>query len=567
MYVGDQINADIRSLFRIASDEKLDNKSFTDICEHLGVAKMYYDMDLGGEERYRDHRSGNLVMAEKEADNKIILYDNGEKTDLKMTYPYYYYGAEYVHAYIEFKEGITREDIDDNLFQFLADLIYLLVSRRNMRLMLDYAETVDALTGIPNVVFMKRQFEQITQTIPPQEFLVIRVNIQNFKYMNEVGGSLCGDEAMIKYSRMLVHLIDEDEGVCRLGGDNFAFYIHKEHMSDLIEKLNNVVLTDLKYAPGRSFEMMAWIGVSELKEGEHKVFGQRLGEASSACDIAKGQLKQQVVYFNNAIVNMIDHGHDIIAMFRPAVRNREFHPFFQPKVDMRTGKLVGFEALCRWIHDGKFIFPDQFIPIIDKAGLIPDLDMAIFDRTCACIRQWKDMGLNPPRISTNFSRKNLFVQDIEEKILGTIKENGLTTDDLEIEITESVKVQEYDRLIEFVKYLKNNGVHIAIDDFGTGYSSLSLIHNVDVDIIKIDKSFVDNLLDDDRSRVLSHSIISIADKLGIGIIAEGVETREQGEMLLKLGCNVAQGYYYGKPVDYNEATEIIKNSEFEPIQS
>ena len=234
---------------------------------------------------------------------------------------------------------------------------------------------------------------------------------------------------------------------------------------------------------------------------------------------------------------------------------------------MRTGKLVGFEALCRWIHDGKFIFPDQFIPIIDKAGLIPDLDMAIFDRTCACIRQWKDMGLNPPRISTNFSRKNLFVQDIEEKILGTIKENGLTTDDLEIEITESVKVQEYDRLIEFVKYLKNNGVHIAIDDFGTGYSSLSLIHNVDVDIIKIDKSFVDNLLDDDRSRVLSHSIISIADKLGIGIIAEGVETREQGEMLLKLGCNVAQGYYYGKPVDYNEATEIIKNSEFEPIQS
>ena len=565
MYVGDQINADIRNLFRTAADEKLDNASFEDICEHLGVAKMYYDMDLGGEERYRDHRSGNLVMAEKEADNKIILYNNGEKTDLKMTYPYYYYGAEYVHAYIEFREGITKEDIDKELFQFLADLIYLLVSRKNMRLMLDYAETVDALTGIPNVVFMKRQYEQITQSVPPQDILVLRVNIQNFKYMNEVGGSLCGDEAMIKYSRMLVHLIDEDEGVCRLGGDNFAFFIHKEHLDDLLEKLNNVVLTDLKHAPGRSFEMMAWIGISEMQEGEHKVFGRRLGEASSACDIAKGQLKQQVVYYNNTIVKMIDQGHDIIAMFRPAIRNMEFHPFFQPKVDMRTGKLVGFEALCRWIHEGKFIFPDQFIPIVDRAGLITDMDMAIFDRTCACIRQWKDMGLNPPRVSTNFSRKNLFVQDIEEKILATIRQNKLTVDDLEIEITESVKVEEYGRLIEFVKYLKSNGVHIAIDDFGTGYSSLSLIHNVDVDIIKIDKSFVDHLLDDDRSRVLSHSIISIADRLGIGIIAEGVETREQGEMLLKLGCNVAQGYYYSKPVDHDTATQIIKNSKFEPI--
>lgn len=565
MILSEEISSDLQRLFKAASEERLDTDAYNDICSHLNVSRIYYDMDVGGEERYRDSRTGNLVMAEKEKDGKIILYDNGEETELKLTYPYYYYGYEYVHAYIEFPVGIREDDLDLELLQFLADTVYLLASRRNMRLMLDFAETVDALTGIPNVMFMKREYDKRIQTVPPHELLVIRANLQNFKYLNEVGSAKCGDEAIIQYAHKIVQFMAEDECVCRLGGDNFAMFIHKEHLEDLIAKLNCVVLHDLKHAPGRIFEISAWLGISELKEGEDTPIFIRVNEASIACDMAKSRIKRKIVYYDEELAQMISRGHDIIAIFRPALRDREFHPFFQAKVDMRTGELIGFEALCRWIHKGNYIYPDQFIPVLDREGLIPELDLAIFTETCASIRKWKDMGLNPPRISTNFSRKDLFYPEIEDKITDLIRYKGVSVDDLEIEITESIKDNEYDRLIEFVRTLKDKGLHISIDDFGTGYSSLSLIHNIDADVIKIDKSFVDKIHKEGKSGVLIESIISIADNLHMSTIAEGVETAEQGASLLGLGCHIAQGYYYSKPVPFEEATEMIRNPQFKPI--
>ena len=282
--------------------------------------------------------------------------------------------------------------------------------------------------------------------------------------------------------------------------------------------------------------------------------------------MGKNHLKKNVVFFTEELKKKAGQGREIIAIFPKAVKNHEFHPFFQAKVDMKTGKLVGFEALCRWIHEGKFIYPDQFIPVLDKEGLIHELDMAIFDETCRAIRSWIDMGLNPPRVSSNFSRKNLFVPDIEEKICRKITENGISNENVEIEITETVKESEYNRLIEFVRNLKENGMHISIDDFGTGYSSLSLIHNIDADVVKIDKSFVDEIPGNHKSEVLIESIINIAERLDMTVIAEGVETLEQGQELMRLGCRNAQGYFYSKPVDYETATELIRNPSFEAIR-
>jgi EAL domain-containing protein (putative c-di-GMP-specific phosphodiesterase class I) len=202
---------------------------------------------------------------------------------------------------------------------------------------------------------------------------------------------------------------------------------------------------------------------------------------------------------------------------------------------------------------------------LDREGLIPELDMTIFNETCRTIRRWKDMGFNPPRISSNFSKKNLFIPKIEDRILQVIEDNGLEPADVEIEITESMKDIEYDRLILFVKTLKEKGLFISIDDFGTGYSSLSLLHNIEADVIKIDKSFTDQVTEDEKSAILIESIITIARKLKMHVIAEGVETPEQGRMLMKLGCNYAQGFLYSKPVDYETATEIMRKPCFEKL--
>ncbi|MBR1892628.1 MAG: EAL domain-containing protein, partial [Lachnospiraceae bacterium] len=333
-----------------------------------------------------------------------------------------------------------------------------------------------------------------------------------------------------------------------------------------LKKISGVTITQLESAPKQSFEISAWVGISELEEGRDKPFLERFNEASVACVLGKTILKKLVVTYSEELSKIVNQGHDIIANFRPAIRNNEFHPYFQPKIDMRDGSLVGFEAICRWLHAGRVIYPDQFIPILDKEGLIPELDLAILDRTCALIKKWKKSCLNPPTVSINFSKKNLFVPKVEYTIMEIIKNNGLTFDDVEIEITESVREAESERLIEFIRNLKDNGMRISIDDFGTGYSSLALIHSIDADVIKIDKSFIRQLPDDTKSRVLLESIISIANRLNMTTVAEGVETAEQGKELLNLGCNIAQGYYYSRPVDWETATKMIKNPVFKLME-
>ncbi|MBQ9384440.1 MAG: GGDEF domain-containing protein [Ruminiclostridium sp.] len=565
--MNDNISGCIGRFLRTAAVRDLKDDDFRELCEALNVSKLYYDIDLGDGGRYRDHLTKKRVFSENEIDGKIMLYDNGEKTDLRLIYPYYYEGLEYVHAYTEFREGITLGDVDSEVFQLAADLVYLIASRQNMRSMLDFAEMTDAQTGIPNVVHIGRRFAEAIRRIPPENFFVMYINLQNFKYINETAGAKCGDEAIVQYSRILPTLTDPDECVCRMGGDNFAMYLKKEHLSDTLRKLESISIGHLDTAPGRSFEISSWIGITEIAKGDTRPFNIHLDEAAIACSIGKTRLKRSVVFYTEELKMMMNRGREIMAMFRPAVRNREFLPFFQAKVDMRTGELVGFEALCRWMHEGRFIYPNQFIPVLDKEGLIHELDMAIFRETCASIKHWKDMGLTPPRISSNFSRKNLFVPGIESKIFDVIKENGIDVSDIEIEITESVKEAETDRLIDFVRNLKELGLHISIDDFGTGYSSLMLIHNIDADVIKIDKSFIDNIPGDHKSEVLIESIISIAHNLDMQLIAEGVETAEQGRELLKLGCPNAQGYFYSKPASFDEATELIRNPPFKPIES
>ncbi|MBR5766822.1 MAG: EAL domain-containing protein, partial [Lachnospiraceae bacterium] len=461
----------LRELMKRAATEDLERDSYKEICESVKVAKMYYDMDLGDSNRYVDPFTGQLVVAQRQKDDKIILYDSGDVTDMVLTYPYYYNGYEYVHAYIEFRPGIKKDDLDAELYQMLADTVYTIVSRRNMRVMLDFAEKVDLMTGIPNVIAFKQKYLGVTASVPAYELIVMRINMMNFRYINESAGAQAGNEAIISLARQLVQFVANDEAVCRLGGDNFALFIYEKNLDKTLNKLNNIIITDLPSAPGRTFELSSWVGISMLEKGEDKSYDIRLSNAAMACEIGKARLKRTVTFFDAEVAAMINTGRDMIAKFRPALRNNEFLPYFQPKVNMRTGELAGFEALCRWRHGGKVIYPDQFIPLLDREGVVTELDMHIFSMTCGIIRKWKDMGLNAPTISCNFSKKNLFVKDIEDKIFAVVKEHGVDPADLEIEITESMKESEYDRLIGFVRTLKSNGFHISIDDFGTGYSS------------------------------------------------------------------------------------------------
>ncbi len=559
-----KINNALKKLSNKATSAFLKSEDYAELCQSVNVCKMYYDIDLGYE-RYIDPRTRKLVIADNFVDNKIILYDEGKKTDLTLKYTYFYDTVEYVHAYIEFPEGITKDELKLDIYDFLADQIFLLVSRQNCRIMLDYAENYDIQTSVPNVGYLYKFYAQQMTKAAPDKYCVIFSNLRNFKYINETGGTRTGDEVLIKFAHALVSYVDDDECVCRMGGDNFVMLIKQKNLDKFIEKLECWEITGINSAPDKTFDITAWMGITRLTTDDIPI-RLRIEQSSVACSFAKHQLKRRVVFYDEQLAGMLRRSREITALFHPAVAKHEFTPFFQPKVNMLTGELIGMEALCRWKHDGKYIFPDQFIPILDQQGLTHDLDMAILNETCRAIRKWLDMGLEPPRVSFNISRKNLFIPHIEEIILDIIKNNNVSTDRLEIEITETAKEDEIDRLIDFLAILKKKGLQIAIDDFGTGYSSLSLIHNINADIIKIDKSFVSALDSNSKSSVLVKTIIQIAERLDMDVIAEGVETADEGKALIDMGCINAQGYYYSKPVDFESITEIIKNKGFAPIE-
>lgn len=565
MQLSDTLIADLQFFTKAAGTEKLDREAFKRLCEHLRISKYYYDLELGEDLRYRDNRISKVSSDVEYEGNKVILYNDGSHTGLRLTYTYYLGEQEYVHSYQEFRIGIRKEDLDLEVLEFFSDFLYVIMSRQNMQKLLDISENSDALTGIPNIVFLTKKYKEVTQTVPADDLLVIRLNLQNFRYVNEAAGARAGDEAIIQYSRKLCGYVDDDEGVCRLGGDNFVLVIHKDHLDRLISGLTPVNLSNLKSAPGRNFFIYTWMGISPADSDRRRTFLERLNEASAACELGKGKLRKPVVFYDNELLETISQSRKIVSMFRPAIQRREFIPYFQPKVDLQTGNLVGFESLCRWKHEGHFIYPDQFIPILDKNSLIPELDLNMFKETCSSIRQWKNMGLDTPVISANFSKKDLFVPDIDQKIADIIDDFSLSPEDLEIEITESVKDTEYEQLMNFVRNLKKRGVRVSIDDFGTGYSSLSLIHNIDADEIKIDRSFVDKLPEDRKSKILIDSIINIAERLQMSVIAEGIETREQSQALIEMGCTKGQGYYFSKPVDFDEATRLIENPSFKAM--
>ncbi|MBQ9518640.1 MAG: diguanylate cyclase, partial [Firmicutes bacterium] len=381
----------LRKLSDTATKRTLYPADFESICKSVDVCKMYYDIDLGYK-KYTDPGTNKLIIADELKDGKIFLYNEEVNTGLKLKYTYYFDNLEYVHAYIEFREGIKKESLDLDLYQFLADQMYLIVSRQNIRLMLDYAENYDIQTSIPNIYYLRRFYHLITKNVDPSDYAVIFSNLRNLKYINQTFGVRTGDEVMIRFAHTIVDLIKNGECVSRMGGDNFVFLVKKTNLDAYIEKLKNIKISGLNTLPDKSIDISIWMGVSNV-ENDDTTISTRIEQASVACSLGKQQFKKPLVFYDSELAAMMNHSRKITAMFYPAAKNHEFIPFFQPKVNMLTGELIGLEALCRWKHDGQYIFPDQFIPVLDRQGLIHELDMAILGETCAAIRKWLDMGL------------------------------------------------------------------------------------------------------------------------------------------------------------------------------
>lgn len=400
-------------------------------------------------------------------------------------------------------------------------------------------------------IFMKR-IEKFQAEHPERVYAYIQFDINRFKYINEKYGSAVGDEILQYISDTLDVMCDDEHPHCRLTADLFqivTYYNSREEIIKFIDMLSDKLH---RYRDIR-FTMAYGVNVVPGNAMQYRKNGDKASLARMKC---KESSLNKVFFYEDAMMDSMKTSAAIEERQEEALNNGEFHVFLQPKYlyDRNHAKIVGAEALVRWIgKDGKIIPPMSFIPLFEKNGFIYKLDCYMWESVCKLQRKWLDEGKNPVPVSVNVSRAYLDNTDVVGYIKDLIDKYEIPMNLLQIEITETTESKE---TIEYAKRFKEAGFVLMMDDFGSGYSSLSMLKDTPFDVLKMDRFFLDECLENNNGRTIVSYVISMASELGLNTIAEGVETRDMADFLCDKGCRVLQGFYFSRPVPVDEFEKL-----------
>ena len=454
-------------------------------------------------------------------------------------------------------------DADGNPSQVIFQ-IQDISDRKRAEELIRHAAFHDALTGLPNrTLFADRLSMALERAKRTSNYLfaVIFVDLDRFKIVNDSLGHDMGDKLLIDLSRRLENCLREVDTVARLGGDEFAVLLDgissEDDATEIAGRIQNA-LKDPFDLEGQEFFTTASMGIAYSKDGYERP-EDLLRDADTAMYKAKANGKARYEVFNT---NMHTRAVETLTLeneLRRALERGEIKPYFQSIVNLKTGRISGFEALARWIHPERgLVSPADFIPLAEETGLIIPLGLSVLRQACEWAVHWQKT-LNRPDLSigVNLSGKQFreanLVQEIKEILFAT----ELHPRHLRFEITETMVMENTAVTIELLKQLKGIGAQISIDDFGTGYSSLSYLHRFPFDVIKIDRSFVSRMGVDKESLGIVKTIIALAAELQKSVVSEGVESAEQRQMLTNLNCQYGQGYLFSKPLDAQSAEELL----------
>lgn len=486
-----------------------------------------------------------------------LLYDHQRRTQETWTPPegVILRRKEYVtgengkiHMEVYGRPGVTEwTEAEETDIQCMMEVLFSFSARSRLIGQMRFHGMLDMMTGLPNSDGFIAYGTQLAQKGELSQFAAFYWNMQNMKLINQKYGMRGGNEVICGIGQCVKKILEPDEIVARLGGDNFVALVRKEHIHFLVTLLENMELTI--QADGQPVKVMVKgsCGVYPIEDNV-KDMSKVMEQASVAFRTARDILRKDTVIYSDEIRRKLMAGKEVQFRFAPALKNREFQVYYQPKVDTHTMCLVGAEALVRWYRDGKIVPPNDFIPILERDESVCKLDFYVLDRVCEDIRNWLDQGMTPVRVSVNFSRRHLSNNYLVEEILGVISKYRVPRKYIEVEITETVNEKEYTRLKEIVHQLHKEGIHVSIDDFGSGASSLNMLRNLPVDVLKIDRSFIDRAVGADRDRIVLTNIIRLSKELGIRVLTEGVENYEQMALLQELSCYLVQGYLFDKPL-------------------
>ncbi|MBR4513903.1 MAG: GGDEF domain-containing protein [Lachnospiraceae bacterium] len=497
--------------------------------------------------------------AEREGKGDILVgFDGGNPGEVIIDIRVDTETGAVVKGRVYAEEGVTIGEEERGKLSLATNCVLSFLARTRLQRAIEKMGFYDE-QNYPNLRSFMRYIGQRIDMKTINNYAAIHFNIRQLTLINREIGRDNGDIAMRGYFKMFENEIGEDGIVCHVGGDNFVSVFEKEHLEKVILILNGKsVIYDKE--KGKEVKMSANAGVFVIPEDcVMERPGQIMERIISASNVAKLGGKESIVFYDNKMIELKDKTMRIQREFPDAMSNEEFKVFYQPKVDVKSGRIVGAEALCRWFKDGKMVPPGDFIPILEQSNDICKLDFYMLDHVCRDLCRWIKEGRKVVRVSVNFSRKHLRDEYLLEHIMEIIEKNEAPHEYVEIELTETTTDVEFRDLKKVVNGLQMEGVYTSVDDFGMGYSSLNLIREIPWNVLKIDRCFLPTEEDGEESvtNIMFKHVVAMAKDLGLECVTEGVETHDQLDILKENNCDVAQGFYFDRPLPVEEFEERL----------
>lgn len=454
---------------------------------------------------------------------------------------------------IKTKQGREWKNEELKLAKSLGTHLYMAAMQRRVEAMIRHQASHDQLTGLANKFLFNEQLSLAVANANHngETLAVIFLDLDGFKNVNDTLGHAVGDQLLQGVSWRLTNCLSVGNSMARWGGDEFTLLLYNiscaQDAMDTCQRILDSLCTPFRFDEQELY-IKASLGIA-LAPYDGEDAETLLKNADAAMYKAKQKGRNNYQFYTTAIGNKASERLRLENNLYRALENSEFLLHYQPQIDLNTGKIVGLEALVRWEHPERgFMAPDQFIPLAEETGLICQIDEWVLRTACLQNRAWQLMGLSPMRVAVNLSARQFQQNNTVKTIAQILSETGLDAEYLEIEITETIAMTDVNFTVSVLQQLQQMGIHISLDDFGTGYSSLWSLKHLPLNSLKIDRSFVADLMSGSSGATIVKVAIALGQGLNLQVIAEGVETPEQLEFLHSLQCDMAQGYFFSKPI-------------------
>lgn len=435
--------------------------------------------------------------------------------------------------------------------------------RERIEKQMAYLAEHDALTKLINRnALMRILMEHLRDQETSKHTAILFIDLDRFKEVNDALGHTVGDELLRRVARRISKLAPANSRLARSGGDEFLLAVLTPQSTQAVIQLTQQLIKALDshfFVDDYELFISASIGIAFAEDADFNA-EYLIRNADTALYQAKDNGRNTFHLYNKAVHRDLARKLELVKQLRYAVENEKLAVYYQPKVELLSHRIVGVEALVRWIQDdGTVVGPDQFIPIAEDTGLIIPLSEFVLKEACRQLYHWHQMGFDDLTMAINISAKQLHLPNLVDNILTAVHDAQVPATSLELELTEQVFIENIQSHTNFMHSVREHGISLAIDDFGVGYSSLSYLKNFPVTSLKIDRSFVKDLPDNEDDSVIVQTIINLAKNLNIGLVAEGIENTQQVDFLMNRECGIGQGYLFSRPVPADEITALLEN--------